>query len=123
MEEPEEVTMAQMRYLYKIYQISITKPEILSADIARKLKVSKPSVVKMLSVLRDKKLINKDPYCCVTITPNGIAKAKQFERHILLLVNHISRMGGFDGQGNVFLCLCDAGCSPRLYVGKIKFRF
>lgn len=39
MEEPEEVTMAQMRYLYKIYQISITKPEILSADIARKLKV------------------------------------------------------------------------------------
>lgn len=106
MEEPEEVTMAQMRYLYKIYQISITKPEILSADIARKLKVSKPSVVKMLSVLRDKKLINKDPYCCVTITPNGIAKAKQFERHILLLVNHISRMGLVLPDREMYSCAC-----------------
>lgn len=37
--------------------------------------------------------------------------------------SHLSHGIGFDGQGNVFLCLCDAGCSPRLYVGKIKFRF
>lgn len=42
----------------------------------------------------------------LTFTPNGIAKAKQFERHILLLVNHISRMGLVLTDREMYSCAC-----------------
>jgi len=86
------ISPAQMRYLYKIYQISLTKPEILSADIARKLKVSKPSVVKMLLVLSEKNLIFKKRYGKISITEQGVRVAFEYESRIKKLAAMISKM-------------------------------
>lgn len=92
-DELNALSAVQMRYLYKIYQISLSKPEVLSADIARKLKVSKPSVVKMLSVLIEKKLIYKKRYGKITITESGIQIAHEYERRIQKLASLIPLMG------------------------------
>ncbi len=92
-EELNTLSAAQMRYLYKIYQISLSKPEVLSADIARKLKVSKPSVVKMLAVLSEKKLILKKRYGKISITDSGIRIADEYEQRIQILASLIPKMG------------------------------
>ena len=92
-EEVNTLSTAQMRYLYKIYQISLSKPEVLSADIARKLKVSKPSVVKMLSVLSEKKLIFKKRYGKISITDSGVQVAQEYEQRIQTLASLIPKMG------------------------------
>lgn len=91
--EENTISSAQMRYLYKIYQISLTKPEVLSADIARKLKVSKPSVVKMLAVLSEKNLIFKKRYGKISITESGIEVAHEYECRIKKLISLIPKMG------------------------------
>lgn len=87
------MTTAQMRYLYKIYEISTKKPAVLSADIARKLNVSKPSVVKMLAVLSEKQMVVKKRYGKVSITPEGIAEAQRYERNVAKICGLIPRMG------------------------------
>ncbi len=92
-DELNTLSAAQMRYLYKIYQISLSKPEVLSADIARKLKVSKPSVVKMLSTLSEKNLILKKRYGKISITDSGIRIAVEYEQRIQTLASLIPKMG------------------------------
>ncbi len=92
-EELCNLSAVQMRYLYKIYQISLSKPEVLSADIARKLKVSKPSVAKMLSVLSEKKLILKKRYGKISITDSGKLIADEYEQRIKMLASLIPKMG------------------------------
>lgn len=86
------ISPAQMRYLYKIYQISLSKPEVLSADVARKLKVSKPSVVKTLAILSEKKLIFKKRYGKISITEQGVRIAHEYESRIQKLAEMISKM-------------------------------
>lgn len=92
-EDTGNISTAQMKYLYKIYQISLTKPEVLSADIARKLKVTKPSVVKMLSVLSEKNLIFKKRYGKISITDAGIQVAHDYECRIKKMMSLIPKMG------------------------------
>lgn len=87
------MTAAQMRYLYKIYEISNKKSEVLSADVARKLNVSKPSVVKMLSVLSEKRMVEKEYYGRVNITEKGIEAAKRFEICVNCIKERLPKTG------------------------------
>ena len=101
------MTAKQMRYLYKIYQLSGQKPEILSADIARKLHVSKPSVVKMLTTLSGQNLVVKEHYGKIKLTREGIDRARAFEKRIRMLTLLIPKMG-LDLQAEE---LYDSACS------------
>lgn len=100
------MTAKQMRYLYKIYQISTRKPEILSADIARKMHVSKPSVVKMLAVLAERNLIEKERYGKIILTPEGISRAQEFETRIRILISLIPKMGLALNEEEIYASAC-----------------
>lgn len=88
-----ELSKTHLRYLYAIYEESLTDPEVSSAAIARKLKVSKPSVVKMVDVLSEKELITKKHYGKITLTEQGSQIAQKFNEEIKLLVELIPKMG------------------------------
>lgn len=57
-----ELSGAHLRYLYTIYEISKTTPDVRSASIAKRLRVSRPSVTRMLKVLMDDHLLVKKSY-------------------------------------------------------------
>ena len=92
-ENEEALTERQRAYLYVIYQLHCTKSQILSADIARRLNVSKPSVVSMLEIFEKKALITKKHYGRVQMTDNGLSVAKQLDSYMTELVNVIPKMG------------------------------
>lgn len=89
----EPLTERQRVYLYTIYQLHCSKSQILSADIARKLKVSKPSVVSMLEIFEKKQLITKKHYGRVQMTDLGLTAARELDGYMVQLLNVIPRMG------------------------------
>lgn len=88
-----EVSSAHLRYLYAIYEISKTVPEVRSASVAKKMRVSKPSVARMLGVLMEKQLIVKELYGKIYLTDKGFLLARDFARKVRLLTERIPRMG------------------------------
>jgi Mn-dependent DtxR family transcriptional regulator len=72
------LTMANEDYLEAIYRISSSQTDdsaIRSVDVAEKLCVSKASVNKAISTLKDRGLVNQEPYGRVTLTESGRAYA------------------------------------------------
>ena len=65
------LTSSHYKYLLAIYQISKKHPQVSSADVARKLNVSKPSVSTMLTSLVNKGLVAKERYGKVNLTEEG----------------------------------------------------
>jgi len=88
-----ELSKAHLRYLYAIYEESLAAPEVSSAVVARKLKVSKPSVVKMVDILSEKELIVKKHYGKIILTEQGRQIAQKFHEEIRLFVELIPKMG------------------------------
>ena len=89
----EPLTERQRAYLYVIYQLHCSRTQILSAEIARKLSVSKPSVASMLEVFEKKGLITKKHYGRVQMTDQGLTLARQLESYMNELVRVIPKMG------------------------------
>ncbi|MEW9122664.1 MAG: iron dependent repressor, metal binding and dimerization domain protein [Thermotaleaceae bacterium] len=58
-------------YLEEIYQLSVLKNTIRVRDIADRLNVSSPSVVKALNKLFEEKYIHYEKYGEITLTPKG----------------------------------------------------
>lgn len=88
-----EISSAHLRYIYAIYELSKNTPEVRSASVARKMKVSKPSVTRMLGVLMEKKLIVKELYGKIYLTDKGFSLARDFACKVRLLTERIPRMG------------------------------
>ena len=89
----EPLTERQRAYLYVIYQLHCSKTQSLSAEIARKLSVSKPSVASMLEIFEKKQLITKKHYGRVQMTDYGLTEARKLEGYMNELVRVIPRMG------------------------------
>lgn len=58
-------------YLEEIYRLSLMNYRIRIRDIADRLNVSSPSVVKALKKLNEENYINYKPYKEITLTENG----------------------------------------------------
>lgn len=67
-------------YLYTIYALSENKDGARVTDIANKMDVTKASTSNALNQLKEKGLINYEKYKNITLTKEGIARAKYIER-------------------------------------------
>jgi len=67
-------------YLEAIFHIIAEKQAVRAKDIARRLKVSSPSVTGALRSLADKELITYAPYDVISLTPKGKAVATDVVR-------------------------------------------
>ena len=71
--EGHVLTRASEDYLEAIYVLSLNAPDgsVRSVDVAEDLDVSKASVNKALSVLKDQGMVNQEHYGKVTLTEEG----------------------------------------------------
>ncbi len=88
-----EISSAHLRYLYTIYEISQTMPDVCSASVASRMGVSKPSVARMLGILMKKQLIVKELYGKIYLTDKGFLLARDFDCKVRLLTERIPKMG------------------------------
>lgn len=68
------LTMANEDYLESVYRISLKTPEgegVRSVDVAEQLKVSKASVNKAMTALKEVGMVEQDRYGRVRLTDNG----------------------------------------------------
>ena len=70
-----ELSHAHLRYLLTIGELARESPAVSSAQVARRLGVSRPSVTRMLDVLAEKELVAKARYGKITLTDEGAALA------------------------------------------------
>ena len=84
-----ELTGTHVKYLLVIYEIGQAGQSVSSADVAKRLEVSRPSVTRMLNVLTEKGLTEKARYGKIALTPAGERVAErcvcQIERMARLL--------------------------------------
>lgn len=73
-----QLTASQIRYLLTILQLSQSRAATSSSDIATELKVSRPSVNKMLGVLSAKGLLEKRHYGAIHLTDSGMQLATDY---------------------------------------------
>lgn len=74
-----ELSGAHVKYLTAIYEMSRAGQSVSSADVARLLNVSRPSVTRMLMVLNDKGMTSKARYGKIALTEEGLRVARQVE--------------------------------------------
>lgn len=79
------LSRSAFRYLLSIYQLSNGGSAVRSVDIAKKLSVSRASVVKMLKNLSCEGLIIKEYYGSVRLTSLGVKQANQIYTAYTLL--------------------------------------
>ena len=74
-----ELSSAHLRYLLAIGQLSQGTGAVSSAQVARALQVSRPSVTRMLAILAEKDLVTKERYGKINLTETGAALARQLQ--------------------------------------------
>lgn len=81
----DTLTASLEDYLEAIFHIIAEKEAVRPKDIARRLRVSSPSVTGALRSLADRGLINYAPYDVISLTPDGKAAARDvIRRHEVL---------------------------------------
>ncbi len=90
-----QLTASQVRYLLAIADLSQKKTPVSSSDIADKLQVTRPSVNKMLSVLSEKKLLEKRRYGTVNLTALGVEISGDCGKRVSLLSDKLAGALGF----------------------------
>ncbi len=82
----ERMTQSNEDYLEAVYELAGGNPNpVRSVDIATKLGVSKASVNKAISVLRENGYVKQEPYGDVFITKKGLEYGRSvFKRHLVL---------------------------------------
>lgn len=88
-----ELTEAHLRYLQAIYDCSRQTLEVSPAAVAQALKVSRPSVTRMLGILMDKGYLVREPYGKIYLTDRGVLLARKFSKRTEELQSRIPRMG------------------------------
>lgn len=86
------LTETHLRYLMAIYDLGRTTPDVGAAEIAKTLRVSKPSVTRMLGNLMDRGLVVRERYGKVYLTDTGFLLTKNLKRNMELLQTLIPKM-------------------------------
>ncbi|MEG1790753.1 MAG: metal-dependent transcriptional regulator [Clostridia bacterium] len=72
-------------YLETILELEIEKKPIRSAEIAKRLNVSRPSVNKAINILREAGMVEQERYGTIALTDDGRKRASKVKsRHELL---------------------------------------
>lgn len=88
-----ELTAAHLRYLLAIYEVSRTHLDVSSRSIAERLGVTKPSVVRVLNLLMDRRMIVKAHYGKIYLTDRGIYVARQVQRQLETILQNFPPLG------------------------------
>lgn len=88
-----QLTETHLHYLLAIYELGQLKPVVRAAEIANRLKISKPSVTRMLGVLAEKELLTREPYGKVDLTETGRSAVEEYRTVSEQLVCLIPKMG------------------------------
>jgi Mn-dependent DtxR family transcriptional regulator len=81
-----EMTRSREDYLRVIYELSKLNKTIRSSDIADKLGITRPSVSRMMSELKNSGLIKKEKYGSIVLTEDGYKLAAQIkDKHDLIV--------------------------------------
>ena len=72
-----KLTNSQEEYLKTIYILQKNNQKIRVTDIAKKLKITKPSVNKAINILKDLNLINYKTYGEISLTEDGEKNARE----------------------------------------------
>ena len=72
-------------YLETIYVLAERSGHAHVTEIAKELGVSKPSVTKAMKFLREKGMVDKEPYGSITLTEEGRQLAERvYRNHVLI---------------------------------------
>ena len=88
-----ELSQAHLRYLLAIGQLARETGAVSSAQVARALQVSRPSVTRMLAILAEKDLVTKERYGKITLTETGAALARQLRAGLRDLERRLPALG------------------------------
>ena len=113
-----ELSRAHLRYLLAIGQLSQGRGAVSSVQVARALRVSRPSVARMLAVLAEKELVTRERYGKIHLTETGAALARELAAGLRDLERRLSGAGAGAGSGGGLLLwrvfwrlLCRSGAS------------
>lgn len=102
-------------YLETIYILEQANSHAHSAQIAKRLKVSKPSVTKAMGSLKESGLIEQEKYGPVTLTEKGRKQAKQiYENHKLITEFIVSTLGLEPEQAEKDACKIEHVISKKM---------
>ena len=90
-----QLTASQVRYLLAISELSEKRAAVSSSDIADMLKVTRPSVNKMLEVLSSKNLLEKKRYGTVRLTDLGVEISNDCGERVSRLSDKLADSLGF----------------------------
>lgn len=85
-------------YLETIFILENNHGHAHSAEIAKKLGVTKPSVSKAMKSLKERGLIDKEPYGTVTLTDKGRNYADQMYTNHKLIANYLEHSLGLESD-------------------------
>lgn len=88
-----ELSQAHLRYLLAIGRLAREQAAVSSAQVARALQVSRPSVTRMLSILAEKDLVTKERYGKITLTETGAALVRQLQAGLRDLERRLPALG------------------------------
>ena len=88
-----ELSQAHLRYLLAIGRLAREQTAVSSAQVARALQVSRPSVTRMLTILAEKDLVTKERYGKITLTETGAALARQLQAGLRDLERRLPALG------------------------------
>lgn len=109
---PNSLSMASEDYLESIYRLMVEQDAfdtgIRSVDVAEQLEVSKASVNKAISTLKEHGMVEQTRYGRVTLTSEGCAYAKDvWHRHRTLRLFLIKELGVDDQTADDEACLME----------------
>ena len=87
-----ELSQAHLRYLLAIGELSQGKAAVSSTQVARVLQVSRPSVTRMLGILTQRGLLERERYGKIHLTDQGLVLARTFSRKVALVTERLPRM-------------------------------
>ena len=88
-----ELTVTHLRYLLTIYELSQVTPDVGAAGVAKAMKVSTPSVTRMLGNLMDKGLLVRERYSKIYLTDTGFLLARNFSGNVAKLKARLPGLG------------------------------
>lgn len=98
MSQNNDLSPASEDYLETIYDLSADGSAVRSVDVAQALNVSKASVNKALGILRKSALIDQEPYGTITLTQEGMRRARNVRSRHDMLKRFLREVIGTDEQ-------------------------
>ena len=81
MKKYAELTASQIRYLIVIKRLYERQGSVRGADIAKELKLSKSSVLRMMDFFEQVQYVKKDCGKHIVLTDDGMGKALEYEKY------------------------------------------